>query len=67
MGTLLMSYHFCQITDTVFFKHHYITQPTLTAEDTVVQALQDLMQAIQQQSNVKGEGQFNALAKMQEV
>ena len=24
-----------RITDTVFFKHHYITQPTLIAEDTV--------------------------------
>ena len=56
-----------QITDTVFFKHRYITQPTLTAEDTVVQALQDLMQAIKQQRNVKGAGQFNAIAKMRKV
>ncbi len=31
-----------RISDTVFFKHKYITQPTLTPVDTLVRAIDDL-------------------------
>jgi len=35
-----------RVTDTVLFKHMYITNPTVTPEDTVVAASQQLTQAI---------------------
>jgi len=35
-----------RISDTVYFKHKYITQPTLTTEDLVIKAIQDLSTAI---------------------
>ncbi len=43
---------FCQktrserISDTVFFQHKYITQPTVTPEDQIVKAIRDLTAAI---------------------
>ncbi|KAL7476769.1 hypothetical protein ACHAW6_002606, partial [Cyclotella cf. meneghiniana] len=36
-----------RITDTLFFKHKYITQPTVTHADAIVQAYQNLTRAIQ--------------------
>ena len=35
-----------RISDTVFFKHKYITQPTVTPADTIVKALNDLTNAL---------------------
>jgi hypothetical protein len=35
-----------RISDTVYFKHKHITQPTLTTEDLVIKAIQDLSNAI---------------------
>jgi hypothetical protein len=35
-----------RIADTIFFKHKYITQPTLIKADLIVKALHDLMNAI---------------------
>ena len=43
-----------RISDTVFFKHRYITQPTLTPNDTLVKAIDDLTHAIRGQKNHKG-------------
>jgi hypothetical protein len=43
-----------QISDTVFFKHKYITQPTVTPADTIVKALDDLTHALKEWRNVKG-------------
>jgi hypothetical protein len=37
-----------RITNTIFFKHCYITQPTITPKDAVVQALQDLTHTLSQ-------------------
>ncbi len=34
------------ISDTVYFKHKHITQPTLTPEDLVIKAIQDFSNAI---------------------
>jgi hypothetical protein len=35
-----------RVSDTVHFKHKYITQPTLTPEDTIVKAINDLTHAL---------------------
>jgi hypothetical protein len=35
-----------RVSDTVFFKKKYITQPTITPEDTIIKALNDLTQAL---------------------
>ena len=50
-----------------YFKHKYITQPSITAADAVIKALQDLAHAIRGQQNAKGTAQFNAIAKLQEA
>ncbi|KAL7488152.1 LOW QUALITY PROTEIN: hypothetical protein ACHAW6_014020 [Cyclotella cf. meneghiniana] len=51
-----------RITDNVFFKHKYITQPTITLVDAIVKAYQDLTQAIQGISNSQGAARVEALA-----
>jgi hypothetical protein len=40
-----------RISDTVHFKHKYITQPTSTPEDTIVKALNDSTNALKQERN----------------
>ena len=56
-----------RISDTVFFKHKYITQPTVTPADTIVKALDDLTHALKGRRNVKGETQMEALEKIDEL
>ena len=56
-----------RISDTVFFKHKYITQPTVTPADTIVKALDDLTHALKGMRNVKGEAQIEALEKIDEL
>jgi hypothetical protein len=41
------------VSDTVHFKHKYITQPTFMPEDTIVKALNDLTQALKERKNKK--------------
>ena len=53
-----------RISDTVFFKHKYITQPTITPEDAIMKALQDIRQAISGKSNTKGQENLQALERM---
>ena len=53
-----------RVTDTVFFKHKYITQPTVTPADAIVKAYQDLLHAIQGISNTKGTAHLEALQRM---
>jgi hypothetical protein len=48
----------------VHFKHNYITQPTLTPEDTIVKALIDLTQALKERKNKKGTEHIEALPKV---
>ncbi len=50
-----------RISDTVHFKHRYITEPTLTPEDTIVKALNDLTQALKERRNKKGIEEIDAL------
>ena len=50
-----------RISDTVYFKHKHITQPTLTTEDLVVKAIQDLSNAIKGGQARGGNTQIDAL------
>ncbi len=56
-----------RISDTVFFKHKYITQPTLMQVDTIVKALNDLTHALKGRKNVKGNAQIKALEKIDKL
>jgi hypothetical protein len=56
-----------KISDTVFIKHRYLTQPTVTPVDTIIKALGDLTQALKGGRNMKGIEQIKALAKIDEL
>jgi hypothetical protein len=51
----------------VHFKHKYITQPTLTPEDTIVKALNDLTNALKQKRNNKGIIEYETLQRIDEI
>jgi hypothetical protein len=46
---------------------HYITQPTLTPEDTIVKALNDLTNALKQKRNNKGVVEYEALQRIDKI
>jgi hypothetical protein len=50
-----------RLADTVFFKHHYITQPTVTPADAILNAYNKLWQAIQGIQHSKDDEQMEAL------
>ncbi len=56
-----------RISDTVFFKHKYITQPTLTQADTIVKALDDLTHTLKGRKNVKVDAQIKALEQIDKL
>ncbi len=56
-----------RISDTVFFKHKYITQPTVTPADIIVKALDDLTQALKGRRNVSCAVEIEALEKIDEL
>ena len=56
-----------RITDTVWFKHKYITQPTVTPADQIVKAINDLTCALKGKNNVEGLEQMEALQKLEEL
>jgi hypothetical protein len=56
-----------RVSDSVHFKHNCITQPTLTPENTVVRAINDLTHALREIRNTKGILQIKALRKMDEL
>ena len=56
-----------RISDTVHFKHKHITAPTLTPEDTIVKALNDLTEALRDRRNAKGTIKYEALQKFDEL
>ncbi len=56
-----------RISDTVFFKHRYITQPTLMQADIIVKAIDDLTYALKGRKNVKSNAQIEALEKIDEL
>ena len=56
-----------RISDTVHFKHKHITAPTLTPEDTIVKALNDLTHALKERRITKGTIEIKALQKLDEL
>jgi hypothetical protein len=50
----------------VFFKHKYITQPTVTHADTIVNAYHNLVKAIQGLSNTNNQAHFKAIQRIQD-
>ena len=56
-----------RVSDTVFFKTKYITQPTLTPADVITKALNDLTQALKEKTNQKGIDQIEALTKLNDI
>jgi hypothetical protein len=56
-----------RITDTVFFKHKYITQPTVTPEDAVVNAYQNLENAIKGINSARNAAQLEALKRLEDM
>jgi hypothetical protein len=55
------------VTDTVFFKHKYITQPTVTPADAIVNAYNKLRQAIQGLQHSKDDAHFEALERIENI
>jgi hypothetical protein len=54
-----------RITDTVWFKHKYITQPKVTPADQIVNAINDLARALKGKNNVEGLEQMETLQKLE--
>ncbi len=56
-----------RLADTVFFKHKYITQPTVTPADAIVNALTKLQDAIQGIQHSKNDAHFEALRRLEQT
>ena len=56
-----------RVTDTVFFKHRYITQPSVTSADILKKAMDDLAAALKNQRNTEGIKEMEALRKIDEL
>ncbi len=56
-----------RVSDTVYSKTKYITQPTLTQADMISKALNDLTQALKGKSNQQGIEQMKALQKLDAI
>ena len=60
---------FCShcLSDTVYFKHKYITQPTVTTADDIVKALQVLMATLKDFTKLKGQQNLDTLTKLKSM
>ena len=56
-----------RISDTVMFRHRYITQPTITPEDQIIKAVADLSSALRQRINLRGQEEMTVLQKMNNI
>jgi hypothetical protein len=56
-----------RLADTVFFKHKYITQPTVTPAEAIVNALTKLQDAIQGIQHLKNDAHFEALRRLEQM
>ncbi len=56
-----------QISDMVWFKHKYITQPHITAADKIVKAINNLTCASKGKNNMDGLEQIKAIQKLKEL
>ncbi len=52
-----------RVSDTVFFKHKYITQPILTLADIITKAIDDLTHALKGNRNTKGMKEMETLQR----
>ena len=55
------------ISDTVFFKHKYIRQPTLMHADGIIKALSDLKAVTSEQSKHSSNATLNSLQQIDET
>jgi hypothetical protein len=56
-----------RVSDTIFFKTKYITQPTLTQTNIIFKALNDLTHALKEKRSQKGLEQIEALTKLDNI
>jgi hypothetical protein len=56
-----------RLADTVFFKHKYITQPTVTPADAIVNALTKLQDAIRGIQHSKNDAHLDALRRLEQT
>eukprot|EP00956_Cyclotella_meneghiniana_P037297 scaffold136652_cov59-Cyclotella_meneghiniana.AAC.1 len=56
-----------RLADTVFFKHKYITQPTVTTADAIVNAYRKVAQAINGIQHSKEDAQMEALERIKQI
>jgi len=56
-----------RISDTVFFRHQYITQPTITPEDQIVKAVGDLSSALRRRRNLRGKEDMEILQQLNNI
>jgi hypothetical protein len=56
-----------RVPDTVFFKHRYITQPSVTLAEILTKAIDDLTAALKNQRNTEGIKEMEALRKLDEL
>ena len=56
-----------RVSDKVFFKTKFITQPTMTPADVITKALNDLTQALKGRNNQQGLDQIEALTKLNDI
>ncbi len=56
-----------RVSDTVFFKHKYIMQPTLTSADILTKAINNLAHALKGRRNTKGIMELEALQKFDKL
>jgi len=55
------------LSDTIFFKHKYITQSTITPADVIVKVFIDLMGTLKGMHDVNKQQQKNAIAKLHDT
>ncbi len=55
-----------RVTDTVFFKHKYITQPEVKPADVIIKAYNDLKAALQGLKNANDSKQMRTLEEIQD-
>ncbi len=56
-----------RISDRVWFKCKYTTQPTVTLANMIVKALTDLTQALKRKTNLEGLDQIKSLKRLKEL
>ena len=56
-----------RISDTVWFKHRYITQPAVTPADIIVKAITDLTQTLKGRTNLEGIEQLETLQRLEQL